>query len=98
MASLPERMTERMVTLVKPSELAQIKQRAKRMNLNTSDYVRQSVLGDLPPAYAPLADELVASAQRAHQGIDAALDAIEASEARLVALEAQAAQRASGAR
>ncbi|PPT91397.1 hypothetical protein XthCFBP4691_07640 [Xanthomonas theicola] len=86
-------MTERLVTMVKPSELEQIKKRAQRVNLNTSDYMRKSALGDLPPAFDLLAEELAASAARAHKAIDASLEAIKASEARLDALEAAAGQR-----
>ena len=98
MVSSNEFMTERLVTLVKPSELAQIKQRARRVNLNTSEYMRKSALGDLPLAFDLLADELVASAKRAHKGLDAALAAILASEARLDALAAHATHCAGAAR
>jgi hypothetical protein len=98
MASSNEFMTERLVTLVKPSELEQIKQRAKRVNLNTSEYMRKSALGDLPLAFDLLADELAASAERAHKGLDNALAAIQASEARLDAMAAQATRHAGAAR
>lgn len=86
-----ERMTDRLIALVKPSELAQIKARARELNLNTSEYVRRAALGELPPVFDHLADELLASARHAHATADRVLEEIAESEARLEALEARVA-------
>lgn len=89
MGATAERMSERMVTMLRPSELAKIKRAAARVSLNTSDYVRQSALGQLPPSFDHLADELIASSARAHTSLDTALAKIAASEARIKKLEAR---------
>lgn len=89
MAGADGRRAERVTIAFQSSELARIRELAADLGLSVEEFVRRSALGRLLPTFDLLADELIASAGRAHASLDSALAKVAESEARIRAMERQ---------